>query len=74
MEHHIAHLYELRNFLVSLKAAARQSPDQSFPVQVVRKTDPYIPERSRTLLDPGLLDAAERLGVSLPPLAVPRQG
>jgi hypothetical protein len=73
MEHHIAHMYELRRFLLSVNVAARETSRCNNPLQTANKPNHCVPEKRRTqLVDPALLDAAARIGVALPPLALAR--
>jgi hypothetical protein len=74
MECHIAHMYELHRFMGSLALAARRNPTPQNPLHLAKKANQFVSEQrkqmsSRQIADPQISAAAQRLGVSMPPLA-----
>ncbi len=72
MESHIAHMYQLHKFMESLSVAARRSSVPKSPLQLANEANRYLAQKRKELappVDPNLLAAAERIGLSLPPLA-----
>jgi len=72
MDRHIAHMYELHKFMESLNVAARRSSLPKSPLQLANEANQYVAQQrkaSAPVIDPNLLKAAERVGLSLPPMA-----
>jgi hypothetical protein len=71
MERYIVHMYELSKFMQSLNKIAGQSPVSAKPIHLTSRGNQLLAEKRResvSIDDPDLMAAAERLGVSLPPL------
>jgi hypothetical protein len=67
-------MYELHRFMGSLALAARRNPTQKNPLQLASKANRFVSEKRKELSarqtpEPQMRAAAEKLGVSLPPLA-----